>query len=201
MTVPTLPGIALLQKIAVGLFLCGNIDRSLFRNNMTVPCRLRSNAGDAALIAETDRSLYLSILHYITKRQKIERGITMEKSIIVNLEPEKSTKNCVKFNEVTANEFMPEKLGSLYVQKSALAEIGFNGGNINVSITTDDNNAEDGDLKFTAEKSTKNTVKFAESVANEWVPEKIGSLYVPKFTLAELGYAGGEIYVNISKAE
>ena len=72
---------------------------------------------------------------------------------------------------------------------------------LSVQSANDANNAEDGDLKFTAEKSTKNTVKFAESVANEWVPEKIGSLYVPKFTLAELGYAGGDIYVSISKAE
>lgn len=133
--------------------------------------------------------------------EKPERGITMENIITITLAMEKATKNCVKFNEVTENEFIPEKLGSIYVQKSALAEIGFNGGNICVSITTDESNAEDGDLKFTAEKTTKNTVKFAEAVANEWIPEKIGSLYVPKFTLAQMGYAGGNIYVSLSVAE
>ena len=133
--------------------------------------------------------------------EKPERGITMENIITITLAMEKATKNCVKFNEVTENEFIPEKLGSIYVQKSALAEIGFNGGNICISITTDESNAEDGDLKFTAEKTTKNTVKFAEAVANEWIPEKIGSLYVPKFTLAQMGYAGGNIYVSLSVAE
>ena len=125
----------------------------------------------------------------------------MENIITITLAMEKATKNCVKFNEVTENEFIPEKLGSIYVQKSALAEIGFNGGNICISITTDESNAEDGDLKFIAEKTTKNTVKFAESVANEWTPEKIGSLYVPKFTLAQMGYTGGDIYVSLSVAE
>lgn len=125
----------------------------------------------------------------------------MENIITITLSMEKATKNCVKFNEVTENEFIPEKLGSIYVQKSALAEIGFNGGNLCISITTDAENAEDGDLKFIAEKTTKNTVKFAESVANEWVPEKIGSLYVPKYTLAQMGYTGGEIYVSLSIAK
>ena len=130
-----------------------------------------------------------------------ERGITMESIITITLTMEKATKNCVKFNEVTENEFIPEKLGSLYIQKSALAELGYNGGNITISITADKTNVDDTDITFGAEKTTKNTVKFAETVANEWVPEKIGSLYVPKYTLAELGYTGGEIYVGISVAE
>ena len=125
----------------------------------------------------------------------------MESIITITLSMKKATKNCVKFNEVTETEFIPEELGSIYVQKSALAEIGFNGGNISISITTDADNAEDGDLKFVAEKTTKNTVKFAEVTENEWVPEKIGSLYVPKYTLAELGYTGGEIYVSLSIAK
>ena len=125
----------------------------------------------------------------------------MENTITITLAMEKATKNCVKFNEVTESEFVPEKLGSLYVQKSALAEIGYNGGNICISITTDAENADAGDLKFIAEKTTKNTVKFAEAVANEWIPEKIGSLYVPKFTLAQMGYTGGDIYVSLSIAE
>ena len=125
----------------------------------------------------------------------------MESIITITLAMEKATKNCVKFNEVTANEFIPEKLGSLYVQKSALAEIGFNGGDICISITADKSNADDTDITFNAEKTTKNTVKFAEVTENEWVPEKIGSLYVPKYTLAELGYTGGEIYVSLSIAK
>jgi len=122
----------------------------------------------------------------------------MESIITITLAMEKATKNCIKLNEVTENEFMPEKLGSIYVQKSALAEIGFYGGSVIISITADKSNTDDSDITFVPEKTTKNTVKFAESVANEWVPEKIGSLYVPKYTLAELGYSGGEIYVNMS---
>lgn len=125
----------------------------------------------------------------------------MENIITITLNMEKATKNCVKFNEETVNEWVPEKLGSIYVQKSALMEIGFNGGKISVSITTDAENAEDGDLRFSMEKSTKNTVKFAEVTENEWMPEKIGSLYVPKSTLAELQYNGGDIYVSLSVAE
>lgn len=128
-------------------------------------------------------------------------GITMENIITITLSMEKSTKNCVKFNEETVNEWVPEKLGSVYVQKSALMEIGYNGGKICISMTCDAENADDGDLKFSMEKSTKNCVKFAESVANEWTPEKIGSLYVPKATLMEMGYTGGDIYVSLSVAE
>ena len=125
----------------------------------------------------------------------------MENIITITLNMEKATKNCVKFVEVTANEWMPEILGSIYVQKSALAEIGFNGGNICISITTDAENADEGDMKFVFEKATKNTCKFNEQVANEWTPEKIGSLYVPKSTLAGMGYTGGDIYVNLSIAK
>lgn len=121
--------------------------------------------------------------------------------ITITLSMEKATKNCVKFAEVVENEWVPEKLGSIYVQKSALMELGFNGGKLNISITTNAENAEEGDLKFTFEKATKNTCKFAEAVANEWSPEKIGSLYVPKATLLGLGYTGGDIYVSLSVAE
>lgn len=125
----------------------------------------------------------------------------MESIITITLNMEKPTKNTVKFAEVTANEWVPEILGSVYVQKSALAEIGFNGGKIKISITTSAENAEDGDMKFVFEKPTKNTCKFNEAVANDWTPEKIGSLYVPKATLAQMGYTGGDIYVNLSVAK
>ena len=119
----------------------------------------------------------------------------MEKSIIVNLEPEKSTKNCVKFVEKQENEFVPELLGSLYVQKSTLAGLKFNGGKIAVTILC---GKAKGGVVFTMEKTTQNTVKFAEVVENEFVPVQIGSIYVPKATLAGLGYSGGEITVKIS---
>lgn len=115
------------------------------------------------------------------------------KSITITMAMEKATKNCVKFVEKTQSDFVPEKIGTLYMQKSFLAEIGFNGGEIEVTLSQNI-----GQVKFAYEKPTKNTCKFAEVVANEWTPEKIGSIYVPKSTLAEMGYTGGEIYVGVS---
>ena len=115
------------------------------------------------------------------------------KSITITMAMEKATKNCVKFVEKTQSDFVPEKIGTLYMQKSFLAEIGFNGGEIEVTLSQNV-----GQVKFAYEKPTKNTCKFAEVVANEWTPEKIGSIYVPKSTLMEIGYTGGEIYVGVS---
>ena len=122
----------------------------------------------------------------------------MEKSIIVTLNPEKSTKNCVKFVEKQENEFVPELLGSLYVQKSTLAGLKFNGGKIAVTILC---GKVKGGIVFSMEKTTQNTVKFAEVVESEFVPVQIGSIYVPKSTLAGIGYKGGEITVKIALAK
>jgi len=108
--------------------------------------------------------------------------------ITITLNMEKATKNCVKFAEVPENEFMPEKIGTVYVQKAALAEIGYAGGNVTMKLCADASVAEDGDIQFVPEKATKNCVKFNEVTENEWVPEKIGSLYIPKITLVELGW-------------
>ena len=115
---------------------------------------------------------------------------------------EKATKNCVKFAEVLENEFMPEKLGSIYVQKSALAEIGYRGGDLTVRIALNGADLNGGNLiAFQYEKATKNTCKFAEIVANEWTPEKIGSIYIPKSTLAEMGYDGTCVIIVELSAE
>lgn len=130
-------------------------------------------------------------------RRKPERGITMElKAITITMEMEKPTKNTIKFVEKPESEFVPEKLGQLYIQKSFLAEIGYQGGNISVTLSQDI-----GQVKFVFEKPTKNTCKFNEEVANDWTPEKIGSVYVPKSTLSEMGYQGGEFYIGVSVAE
>ena len=46
---------------------------------------------------------------------------------------------------------------------------------------------------------TKNTVLFAEKPESEFAPEKLGRIYIPKVTLAELGYAEGKrIQVELS---
>ena len=118
-------------------------------------------------------------------------------NITITLSMEKVTKNCVKFAEKTESEFSMEKLGSVYVQKSAFAE-GYAGQDINICISV----AEiPHGLSFTAEKPTKNTVKFAEDVENEFSLAEIGSLYIPKATLAEIGWRPDlkqKIYVGIS---
>lgn len=125
----------------------------------------------------------------------------MESTIItITMSMEKATKNCIKFTEILANEFMPEKLGSLYIQKSALAEIGYTGGNICIKLCAN-MDAESG-IAFNPDKPTKNTVKFAEVVESEWVPEKIGSLYIPKVTLAEMKWnPGTSVMVKVELAK
>lgn len=105
-------------------------------------------------------------------------------SIIITLAMEKVTKNCIKFTEKTESEFAIEKLGSLYIQKSAFAEP-YAGQDIDIYLSIADDKSV---LTFSAEKPTKNTVKFAEDVENEFSLAKIGSLYIPKSTLAEIGW-------------
>ena len=116
------------------------------------------------------------------------------KMISVEMEMEKATKNTIKFVEKPESEFVPEKIGSLYVPKVTLAGIKYAGGKIIVDLS-----ANIGIAKMMPEKATKNTIKFAEVMESEFVPEKIGTVYVPKSTLAEMGYAGGELYVGIRR--
>ena len=53
---------------------------------------------------------------------------------------------------------------------------------------------------MTMEKATKNTIKFAEVLESELAAPKIGSMYVPKSTLGELGWKeGNTITVEINK--
>lgn len=45
-------------------------------------------------------------------------------------------------------------------------------------------------LRF--EKATKNTIRFEEVLASELDAPKVGSIYIPKSTLGELGWKEGE---------
>lgn len=45
---------------------------------------------------------------------------------------------------------------------------------------------------FEKEKETKNTVRFAEKTAEGDAP-KVGTLYVPRYTLASIGYKDGDV--------
>lgn len=120
-----------------------------------------------------------------------------QKTTTIIMEPEKATKNCVKFVEKQESEFLPELLGTLYVQKSTLAGLTYTGEKLCVILYP---GKGDG-IVMTPEKPTKNTWKFNEVVENEFVPEKIGSVYVPRATLAGMGYTGGEITVKLSIAK
>ena len=53
-------------------------------------------------------------------------------------------------------------------------------------------------VNFEVEKETKNTYKFKEVVAEPLDTPKIGTLYVPKSTLKEVGYTpGGKLAIDI----
>lgn len=42
------------------------------------------------------------------------------------------------------------------------------------------------------EKATKNTIRFEEVLENELDAPKLGSIYIPKATLAEMGWTEGK---------
>ena len=50
--------------------------------------------------------------------------------MIVKFEEEKATKNTIKFVEINPDELDESKIGTLYVRKSTLKEIGWNSGKI-----------------------------------------------------------------------
>ena len=47
-------------------------------------------------------------------------------------------------------------------------------------------------VTFKQEKVTKNTIKFAEVLENDLDAPKIGTLYVQKVTLKEIGWTDGK---------
>ena len=105
--------------------------------------------------------------------------------ITITMALEKVTKNALKFAEKTENEFAMEKLGTIYLQKSVFAPGAYTGQDVEITIAIAD---DESGLTFSAEKATKNTVMFAEDLPSEYALAKIGNLYVPKATLAELGW-------------
>lgn len=46
-------------------------------------------------------------------------------------------------------------------------------------------------VSFELEKETKNTIRFKEVVADMLDTPKVGTIYVPKATLKEIGYTQG----------
>jgi hypothetical protein len=48
------------------------------------------------------------------------------------------------------------------------------------------------------EKATKNTIKFAEVLESELAAPKMGSVYIPKSTLGEIGWKEGDrIFIEV----
>ena len=47
-------------------------------------------------------------------------------------------------------------------------------------------------INLTPEKITKNTVRFSEQLESEFAAPTIGTIYVPKATLGQLGYSNGD---------
>ena len=47
-------------------------------------------------------------------------------------------------------------------------------------------------VSFEMEKDTKNTIRFKEVVADMLDTPKVGTVYVPKATLKEIGYEAGK---------
>ena len=47
-------------------------------------------------------------------------------------------------------------------------------------------------VTFKMEKATKNTIRFQEALENELDAPKVGTLYIPKVTLKELGWSEGK---------
>ena len=45
---------------------------------------------------------------------------------------------------------------------------------------------------FTVEKATKNTIRFTEKLDSDLDAPKIGTIYVPKSTLKEIGWKEGQ---------
>lgn len=55
-------------------------------------------------------------------------------------------------------------------------------------------------VTFTMEKATKNTIRFEEVLESELAAPKIGSIYIPKSTLGELGWKeGDQITIELNK--
>jgi hypothetical protein len=55
------------------------------------------------------------------------------------------------------------------------------------------------EITLKMEKATKNTIRFEEVLENELQAPKIGSIYIPKATLGEIGWEEGkEIKITIA---
>ena len=58
------------------------------------------------------------------------------------------------------------------------------------------------EVLFKLEKVTKNTIRFTEVLENELDAPKIGSVYIPKSTLGEIGWKeGNKLNITLEKED
>ena len=57
------------------------------------------------------------------------------------------------------------------------------------------------DVKFEMEKATKNAIRFKEVLETELAAPQIGTIYVPKATLAAMGWTEGKTLKITLEAE
>ena len=121
-------------------------------------------------------------------------------SIKVTLNFGEVKKTSVLFTETPANDYVAEIIGNIYLPKTTVGNLiieqNYQPGH---PIVVEFGNT--GDVKLMPEKPTRNTWKFNEETVSEFVPGKIGSVYVPKSTLEKLGYCGDALYMSIKVAE
>ena len=111
--------------------------------------------------------------------------------ITITMKMDKITDNTVRFAEQVEGKFAPEKLGTIYVQKFLLEQKGYAGEDITVVL------GKTGDIKFMPVEEKKTCILFEETALNDFYARRIGRLYIPKYTLGELGYAGDALYVTV----
>ena len=123
----------------------------------------------------------------------------MTKSITITLEEKNITENKVLFEEPIADEFSVAKLGKVYIPKVTIAEIGYKGnGKICVELSLD----VKAGISVKMEEPKKTCVLFSELIADNYTPERIGKIYIPKTTLAELGWKpNANLSVKVSVAK
>lgn len=56
-------------------------------------------------------------------------------------------------------------------------------------------------VEFKVEKMTKNTIRFAEVLESEYAAPVVGTIYVPKATLGQIGYKEGKTLVLTLEAK
>lgn len=113
----------------------------------------------------------------------------MANTITIILEEKKVTDNKVKFEEPVTGRFDVPKIGSVYIPKLALSDIGYKGtGKIGMQIEVD---GSDGIL-CEPDEPTKNCAVFKEVLPDEYTPERIGKVYIPKTTLPAMGWEEGK---------